>query len=786
MAKTSLMNWLLINLEEGPIDDFVDLIEVKNKYSVELQLEVTSMSIGNCISKKFPKVNVKNGRCKGNWSKVTKRYYGLKWKNNLATETDSSIFACPIPEDFFVISKNTNSLNVGHFSNTMINGMKVLTETQLNHDNTWSLLVMGKIIDPSNLGIDSSFSINTVFDIIRQLSYCEGVHEIDESKLGKDIFKEHVSPASDENSEKINYRSKHCYRVLPFKNSNRASKTCVKCKKLEKPVKETTQATIDTLNYNCTDSIGECTDDQNLLLCKSDNNDMSIILNNVFPECSDKMKTFLLSQKMAMETNPNGRRWDRDIVHLCLTLWCRSPKGYNELRNSKFLMLPSAKLLQRFKNMVNQESGIKKDMLQWMANKNIPPEGYEGGLIIDEMSIQPDLQLKKKNGEIELIGFSEVVPESIAFGQMQSNKKERILATHVLQLVFLGSTGFRFPFAHFPSCTASGHELYLLLWKSVNMLSNFGFTIQFISTDGAQTNRDLFKLLLPDFKSSNPKTCSFRNIYSSGDVKIFFIMDFSHVIKKIRNNISKSGQESQCKRHLQLGGHFIEWRHFRQAYLWDISSHSFPVYHKLSQDHIFLTSEAKMRNHLAEEVLNTDMLHLMKLFQKSLGEAGSELNSTIELLENTSVLIKNFRDNRPITDSSDDRLRQNHDVLDFFIKWENDNLSDEKIKRKEFSMISHQTRQDIISSILGFEELCLYKLKKNSASVIPSRLNSDVVENIFCQQRTLHNGANTNPTYLSYCHSMNSIILGQTTVSRKSNTGGETAQPYSHQVTKKV
>lgn len=81
-------------------------------------------------------------------------------------------------------------------------------------------------------------------------------------------------------------------------------------------------------------------------------------------------------------------------------------------------------------------------------------------------------------------------------------------------------------------------------------------------------------------------------------------MDYSHVIKKIRNNISKSGTETNCKRHLKLGDHFIEWSHFRQAYLWDISTHPFPVHHKLSQDHIYLTSEAKMRNHLAEQILN--------------------------------------------------------------------------------------------------------------------------------------------------------------------------------------
>lgn len=145
---------------------------------------------------------------------------------------------------------------------------------------------------------------------------------------------------------------------------------------------------------------------------------------------------------------------------------------------------------------------MNKDMLEWMANeakiKNIPPVGFQGGLIIDEMSIQPDLQYRKLNNNTQLIGFTECTPESIVFDQIKNNKCEKTLVTHVLQFVFLGFTGFRFPFAHFPSYTASGHELYSLIWKSVNMLSTFGFIIQYISTDGAQSNRDLFKILIPN------------------------------------------------------------------------------------------------------------------------------------------------------------------------------------------------------------------------------------------------------------------------------------------------
>lgn len=83
--------------------------------------------------------------------------------------------------------------------------------------------------------------------------------------------------------------------------------------------------------------------------------------------------------------------------------------------------------------------------------------------------------------------------------KIKTGKKERQLATQVLQFVFIGFTGFRFP-----SVTASGSDLYLLFWKAVHMLAMFNFKVTFVSTDGAQSNRDLMHILLPDFSVLNP------------------------------------------------------------------------------------------------------------------------------------------------------------------------------------------------------------------------------------------------------------------------------------------
>jgi hypothetical protein len=46
------------------------------------------------------------------------------------------------------------------------------------------------------------------------------------------------------------------------------------------------------------------------------------------------------------------------------------------------------------------------------------------------------------------------------------------------------------------------------------------------------------------------------------------------------------------------------------------------------------------------------------------------------------------------------------------------------------------------------------------------------IENIFCQQRYLYHGPTTNPTYNSYRTGINSVILEQFVISRRSNAGG--------------
>lgn len=215
-----------------------------------------------------------------------------------------------------------------------------------------------------------------------------------------------------------------------------------------------------------------------------------------------------------------------------------------------------------------------------------------------------------------ILGFVDLGPESSLMHIMSSKTKEKSLATHVLQFVFLGLSGFRFPFAHFPTTQVKPSDLHFVFWKAVKFLNLYGFKICFASMDGAQANRDFVKMF---FNESNPMEArySIANVWFPHEPKITFIMDFSHVIKRIRNNISKSlACDSDAKRKLTKDGYEILWEHWRQAFQWDTDTNAFPIHHKLTHEHFHLTQESKMRNKLAEDVLDKEMLHLMQVFQE--------------------------------------------------------------------------------------------------------------------------------------------------------------------------
>ena len=75
--------------------------------------------------------------------------------------------------------------------------------------------------------------------------------------------------------------------------------------------------------------------------------------------------------------------------------------------------------------------------------RNLSSFGRHGGIVIDEMSIQDDLVIKRKGDSWTLVGMADMDSTNNNVDIIIHGTEQVKLATQALQLVFHGMTGFR-------------------------------------------------------------------------------------------------------------------------------------------------------------------------------------------------------------------------------------------------------------------------------------------------------------------------------------------------------
>lgn len=191
---------------------------------------------------------------------------------------------------------------------------------------------------------------------------------------------------------------------------------------------------------------------ESIVLNENDQKDMEEVLNFVMktdiPEIF--VHVFLLRsqlQNCRKDLDIHQRRWDLKIISLCFTLFIRSPQAYDDIRKSNFVQLPSKRLLQYYKNSVKQIPGFNEANLIWMKKEmdrqKVSDFGRHGGIITDDMTFQDDLIITKSGDSWNLVGFIDMDKNNNNIMVICSGKKKINLATHAVQFVFHGLTGFR-------------------------------------------------------------------------------------------------------------------------------------------------------------------------------------------------------------------------------------------------------------------------------------------------------------------------------------------------------
>lgn len=661
--------------------------------------------IGNVISKLFPNIKKSTVRCS------TTRKSMLSYKNiDIQSFTSrrhilfEDIYKI-VPDNWFIFKKCTTYVIFGYFYDITFNGLSAFLHLKLSSDSSVTLHMNKQLVDLNIFHISNNIefthtSIAALFHCMKLLHPCQG-YKIKSSKehsiCSSSVCTKYICKDAGGEIQSV-LRHQQCMGYVPLSS---IKFICKKCKQFINNKKKKNVKADEKENQS-----SELSKDE--ILSK---------LKTLAPNLHANQLVLFQSQILASNMKSmKGMRWDKDVISMALSLYNRNPAAYRDITQNSWLQLPSESLIKLYKNAVQQSPGIVPQMMLWMSNEaksqNLTTEGYYGGIILDEMAIQEDIQIVHTKSSTKMFGLSDSGEDVKRMQTLNDGKLECQLANHVQQYVFSGLTGYRWPFANFPNIQAPPAEIFLTTWLCIDELYRWGFKPIYCCMDGSSNNRAFLKM---HFLGNPLNDKMIAKGYKNPTRKIIFLMDPCHLIKKNRNSVLGSGFLSSHQRLLTMNGKFIMWKMWIDAYQWDRSSNSFQIHHKLCDEHIYPSSSQKMRNKLAFQCLDSDMLNLMKCYSDALNEAGqAEMTGVLEFLKYTSVLVELFSDSRPIKDTSDVRLTNLSESYNWLKAWEKEHTCDQNIHKRYKTLLTMETREDINYMYYGFMSLvsiCLNEFK---------------------------------------------------------------------------
>lgn len=215
---------------------------------------------------------------------------------------------------------------------------------------------------------------------------------------------------------------------------------------------------------------------------------------------------------------------------------------------------------------------------------------YHGFILLDEMSVQEDLQVVKKGDDWQIVGSVDLGPLVNNLDNFFHTQKGK-LATHCFQYMYVSYSGFRWPVCYFASDNVNGHSIYLTLWPLISKLQTYGFNVHAAIMDGSSNNRQFMRIVVNSDKARLDRFTT-RNPFNVRQ-KLILVQDIKHCFKKLRNSILSSGCDVKSKRKLMWRGYIIIWEHFVAAYKYNCKG-DLRIYRKLTKEHIELNAQAKM------------------------------------------------------------------------------------------------------------------------------------------------------------------------------------------------
>ena len=117
--------------------------------------------------------------------------------------------------------------------------------------------------------------------------------------------------------------------------------------------------------------------------------DLLTIMSGQNLDSTPHMKFFWEQQMRLLRVGKMGRRYHPQVIRFALSIHCKSPSAYRELRESGALILPSERVLRDYKNYFKPGAGITEENIQELKEKTSAYTDVQQyvAVIMDEMKI---------------------------------------------------------------------------------------------------------------------------------------------------------------------------------------------------------------------------------------------------------------------------------------------------------------------------------------------------------------------------------------------------------------
>ena len=158
-------------------------------------------------------------------------------------------------------------------------------------------------------------------------------------------------------------------------------------------------------------------------------NDLTKLFDKADSAITPFMNLFWQQQQKLFSSTSTGVRYHPMIIRFCLSLAAKSPSCYEELRNSKVLVLPSQRRLRDYRNAIRPQRGFQEEVINELKSQTDDYFDVQRYIVLlfDEMKVMSNLVFDKVTGE--LIGFTDLGDLDLNYGVLERVDE---VATHAL------------------------------------------------------------------------------------------------------------------------------------------------------------------------------------------------------------------------------------------------------------------------------------------------------------------------------------------------------------------